>query len=78
MPSMFHTEIILFLPGTWIIYALSRWGMSFTPIPVIDQVAMSFLAALCFVVCAGIIVGVAFWHRYKEWLKARDFVSRMH
>jgi hypothetical protein len=55
LPMILFTMLLAFLPSVWIAYGLSRWGLSFTGLDVLDQVAMSFLAALVAGGCAALL-----------------------
>jgi|GEM_PF-5212687 len=44
--------VLLFLPGTWICYGLTRYLLSFLSVPVGDQMALAFLAAIAYLLTA--------------------------
>lgn len=53
------TMFFALLPGVWIAYGVCRWGLSYAGLGVMDQIAMSFLAAIVYLVGAMVIA----WER---------------
>jgi hypothetical protein len=42
--------VFVFLPGTWIAYGVSRWALSHFDLSMSDQIALSFLAGIVYLV----------------------------
>ena len=64
--------VFLFLPGTWIIYGLSRYGMSFLEnLPNEDRLALSFLAALVYL-STSLMRTWELWQRTQATQKSKE------
>ena len=46
--------IFAFLPGAWVVYGLCRWALSYSSLNLADQVALSSIAALIWIV--GVLI----------------------
>ena len=46
--------LILVTPSVWCVYGVASWILSFFGVDRLDRVALSFLAALIFIICVSV------------------------